>query len=77
MSTTNPPQTRKNKPRSFPEHIPVLVDYLAIFHYYGLFKNTTTKLVMTNDFVPIVKIGRKNYFRSKDVEKWIEDKSVK
>lgn len=52
--------------------IPKLVDYVSMQRIYGLQRSTFSKLVMLNKFVPVVKIGNKNYFKTVDVEAWIE-----
>lgn len=57
--------------------IPILVDYSGLKKYFGLYKSTISKLVMTGQFTDIVKIGRKNYFRTSDVEAWISKQTVK
>ncbi len=58
-------------------HIPELLNYRDLEHFYHLSKSTISKLVMTGDFTNIVKIGRKNYFRKSDVEAWIDAQTIK
>ena len=57
--------------------IPELLDYRDLEFIYNLKKSTISKLVMIGDFTNIVKIGRKNYFRSADVETWIDAQTIK
>jgi hypothetical protein len=56
--------------------MPKLMSYAEIEKVYGLRKNTTTKLAMKGEFVPAVKIGTKNYFKTADIEAWIEARVV-
>ncbi len=72
METQNNSQTTTE-----PEHIPELLDYVALKKHYGLFKSTISKLVMLGQFTNIVKVGRKNYFKKADVEAWIDSRTVK
>ena len=57
--------------------IPILLDYKGLQIHFGLNKSTISKLVMTGDFTDIVKIGRKNFFRTIDVESWIDNRTIK
>lgn len=52
--------------------IPKLLDYVNLERIFGLKRSTFSKLVMVNKFVPVVKIGNKNYFKTVDVEAWID-----
>lgn len=56
--------------------IPALLDYRGLERFFGLKKSTMSKLVMTGDFTNVVKVGRKNFFRTIDVEAWIESKTI-
>lgn len=56
--------------------IPELLDYRDLESIYNLKKSTISKLVMIGDFTNIVKVGRKNYFRSSDVEDWITEHTI-
>ncbi len=53
---------------------PVLMNYREIEKYYGLKRSTVINLVWNKSFVPIVKVGNKNYFRTEDIDLWIQSK---
>jgi predicted DNA-binding transcriptional regulator AlpA len=57
--------------------ITILVNYRELEILYGLKKSTITKLVMYGKFCNVVKVGNKNYFRTKDVESWIDEQTIK
>jgi len=59
--------------KNYPTNPPRLLDYKGIKHYFGLSPSTLQKLVMKNKFISIVKVGTKNFFKTSDVETWIDN----
>lgn len=53
-----------------------LLSYTEIEKIYGLRKNTTTKMLSRGEFINPVKIGNKNYFKTEDIEAWIDSKMI-
>ena len=58
--------------RKSTDPIPQLLNYVTLNKYYGLSRSTMSKLVMVNEFVAVVKVGNRNYFKKADVEAWID-----
>jgi predicted DNA-binding transcriptional regulator AlpA len=56
--------------------LPILVNYRDLETYIGLKRSTISKKIMRGEFTNIVKIGRKNYFKTKDVLAWIESQTI-
>ena len=67
----------RHKPEAPHTTPPVLLDYQALWTFYGLHKSTISKMVMLGTFVPTVKVGNKNYFKrdavEQKIEAWTED----
>ena len=58
------------------EQKPELLNYVDLLNYYGLKKSTVNALIGRDEFVKRVKVGRKNFFRTSDIEKWIDDNTI-
>ena len=56
--------------------IPLLISYKDLEKYFGLKTSTVSKMVMHGKFTDIVKIGTKNFFKTKDVLAWIDQQTI-
>jgi len=56
--------------------IPILINYKGLEKYFGLKQSTISKMVMHGQFTNIVKVGTKNFFKTKDVMAWIDDNTI-
>ena len=57
--------------------IPYLLDYVGLEKYFSLGKSRISKLVMNGNFVDVYPLGKKNYFKAKDIIAWINSHKIK
>ena len=59
------------------KELPYLLSYADLERHLGLKRSNTSKLVMRGEFVDVVKVGVKNFFKKDDVLAWINKNTVK